>query len=574
LFELKNLPVYCFLTFSIFLVISNAFCYNLSPFIARFLLIATFSILVVATIVINITLINYPRLKAFSIILMLSSFFFLIWRSSLFAPNFIEWGLNSETIFLCQQYDTNHYLVFDSVHSFFFLQPLVLHTLCIIGGFSVISCIYTSLLICGTLSGLIGILVYKTLSQYLRTNNNEKSINLFFSLIAFLMISFAFSERSMKATNFSLTLTLMTLWFLVAKKFRNRRENLILLLFITGITIGDTNGILLLVPLFFLYAVFAKKRTVIIYALIPIYYLMFSAYSYILRLQKYATFAINGFVEFFGEIISGHLPERIIPWRRTISCNYEDAVISSVAYLCLLVISFIVAIILLFIHIRSRKHVKTEKDDVHNQVFLCCLLFWFSITLLTYIGASFKPETSFSDIRTIAFALLSLLLPFVFMSKKTISFIKSQKILLSCLILLMVVSSIRTAYEIYPKSVYDPIYVAEDFRLGSASVYVLDDFLNAYYKTGGIMGDYKVFNRVGVFLSDSYYEKRLLNDTTLGKPFSRFPNKSILIFNVAGTTYPSIYHSREAYISAYNFSLNNSRIYDNGIVVMVVSPHF
>jgi hypothetical protein len=132
----------------------------------------------------------------------------------------------------------------------------------------------------------------------------------------------------------------------------------------------------------------------------------------------------------------------------------------------------------------------------------------------------------------------------------------------------MIVASLRTVYEVYPKSIQDPIYVVEDSRLGSTGIYVLADFLNAHYKMGGIVGDFKVFNRIGRFLPDSQYEKRWLNESTLSKPFVRFPYRSILIFNIAGNEYPSIYHSPETYMAAYNFSISHNRLYDNGIVVI------
>jgi len=568
-FERKDSLVTNFLVaLSTILVVVNAFCYGDSALIARIILIITFLILLSTMSLCGFSNNYSTRIKVVAIILMLSSVFFLIWRSSLFTPRFIEMELNSETILLSHKYATSNHLVFDSAHSYFFLQPVILHCLCSIGGFSSVIAIYVSLFIFGALAGLVGILVYKTLLRYLPTDKRHLPLNLIFPLIAFLMISFAFSERSGKATNFSLMLTLMTLWFLAAKEFRNREESIVLLLLVAGITIGDTNGTLILIPFFLLYPIFARKGTIIVNALIPLSYLMFSAYSYTLRLQKYATFAINGFIESLEEIMLGQLPERVIPWRRTISRTYEDTVICSVAYLSLFALSFVVAIISLHIWLKVRKNTIKDKDDARSQAFLICLLLWLSIAAITYIGASFRPETPSSDIRTITIVLTSLPLPFLLMSKRLISYIESRKVLLFCLMTLMILASMRTVYEVHPKSIQDTIYVVEDSRLGLTSIYILADFLNEHYQTGGIVGDYKIFNRIGKFLPDSQYEKRWLNESTLSKPFTRFPYKSILVFSVAGTTYPSVYHSPEAYMAAYNFSLSHNRLYDNGIVVM------
>ncbi|MEM2130506.1 MAG: hypothetical protein QXZ70_07920 [Candidatus Bathyarchaeia archaeon] len=550
-------------------MIENAICYNGSTWIARIILVITFSVLLTTLIKGEVSNNHSVRVKTVSITLILSSAFFLIWRSSLFMPHFIERNLDSETISLSQQYTSSNHLIFDSAHSYFFLQPLVLHFLCNVGGFSSVVGIYVSLLIYGVLVALIGILVYKTLTRYLRADRQRNPVlNMISPLIAFLAISFAYSERSGYATNFSLLLTLMLLCFLVGRGFKDRRESVILFLLVVGVTIGDTNGILLLIPFFFLYSFFARKITNIVYALIPFAYLILCAQSYTLSLKKYATFAISGFVEFLQEIMLGQLPERVIPWQRTTTRMYEDVVASSMAYLSLLATSLMVIILFMFIWTKKRWQVVKNKEDAFDRACLICLSFWLSIVAVTYIGASFRPETSFSDIRTIVIVLLSLLLPFLLMSKKLISYIKPRKVLLSGLITLIIMASMRTAYEVYPKSIHDPIYAVEDSRLGLTGIYVVDDFLNAYYKFGGIIGDYKLFNRIGRYLPDLQYEKRWLSETALNKPFARFPYKSILVFNVAGTMYPSVYHSHEAYMIAYNFSISHNRLYDNGIVII------
>jgi hypothetical protein len=510
---------------------------------------------------------NSIKLRLISITLLLSSVFFLIWRSFLFAPRLIEISLSSETFRLSQQYNNSNHLVFDSAHAYFFLQPLVLYFLCNIGGFSSVIGTYVSLLIYGVLVALIGISVYKLLIRHLQNCDRKNLVlNAIFTLIAFSLVSFAYSERSGYATNISLLLTLLTLWFFVAKELKNRCKSVTLLLLIVGITLGDTNGVLLLIPFFFLYAVFSRRGTIMVYALIPLSYLFLCAYSYVLSLKKYATFAINGFIEFMQEIICGELPERTVPWQRVSHRIYEDNVVSSISYLSIFAISLVV--VLMFLWTRAKRKAIKNHKDAYSRSGVTVILLWLSIAAITYIGGSVKPETTFSDIRTIVIVLLSLPLPFILMSEKLISYINSRKVLPYCLIILIIMASLRTAYEVYPKSINDPIYVVEDFRLGSTSIRVTADFLNTFYKEGGIIGDYKTFNRISKLLSASQYEKRLLNETTLTIPFARFPYKSILIFNVAGIKYPSIYHPPKAYSVAYNFSTSHNRLYDNGVVII------
>ena len=191
------------------------------------------------------------------------------------------------------------------------------------------------------------------------------------------------------------------------------------------------------------------------------------------------------------------------------------------------------------------------------------------LAVLTYIGASTKPETTFSDIRTIVMVLVSLWLPFLFISRQLIAYINARKVLLVFVMMLLVIASLRTIYEIYPKSIYDPINVAEDSRLGSTSIYVTGDFVKNYHVKGGIIWDYNVLIRIGPQVSSSNYETRLLDEPLLQKTFVLFPEKSILIFSIAGIRYPSIYHSSKAYMTAYNFSIAHNILYNNGVVLIV-----
>jgi hypothetical protein len=553
---------------AVIFVIGNAVSYNSSPLIARVTMVATISILFILMIVGGISKEFSVKLRIISFALFLTSMFFLIWRSTLFKPIAIERILNTETFQLTQRYADGNSLVFDSAHSFFFLDSSVLHSLWTIGGFSNETMIYVTLFVYGILAALIGILVYKKLMEYVNsTGRRNWLLQTFSSLIAFAVIAFAYSERSAYATKFSVLVTLTTLWFLAAAKdLDNRREVTILLLLLIGVTIGDTNGIFILIPFFFVYGLFSRKLIYFGYALIPLSYLLFSAEQYSVTLRRYAFFAYNGLQEFFEKIVGGQAPERLAPWQRVSSRMVQDTIVSSTAYLSLFFISLIIIFFSAFIWIRGRK--KFGIKSVRDRVNIICLLLWFGIAGVTYVGASIMPETSFSDIRTIAIILLSLFLPFVFVSKKLIPYLGKKKFFLVGLMLLFLLASMVTVYPIYPKSSHDPIYAAEDSRLGTIGIYVVADFLLNYSESGGIIFDYKTLNRIGRLIPDSNYEKRFLDTESLWKPFSRFPNRTFVVFNVAGLKYPSIYHSPEAYMAANNYSVTHNRIYDNGIVVV------
>ncbi|MEM2506233.1 MAG: hypothetical protein QXF61_04235 [Nitrososphaeria archaeon] len=385
----------------------------------------------------------------------------------------------------------------------------------------------------------------------------------FIYAIAFSIASFAWSERG-KIPTF---LFLMVMWLVYNDGLKSLKKNVILAILVVSVTLGHTVGFLILIFFFILFSIFSRRNTTIVYALIPIAYLIFSAHSYVISIKKYAVFALEGLQEFLDVFIKGNMPERITPWSRITSLSQSDIYITSAAYISLLLLSFLTALTSIYILLKEKNKIKGNYN-AYLQTSSAYLWIFLSIVLITYVGVTTKHETSFSDIRTIVIIFILLLLPFILTSKRLIERISAKKVFVLAVTALLILATLKTIYDVYPKSIYDPINVVEDNRLGTTSIYALTVFITAHCRGGGIVADYKVLNRIGAFLSDVQYEKRFLNETTLNKPFARYPYQHILIFNTAGTVYPSIYHSQRAYIAAYNFSLSNNRLYDNGVVVI------
>ena len=396
------------------------------------------------------------------------------------------------------------------------------------------------------------------------------------SFLPYLITFSLFSSNNMMFTNVAYRYLGSVLLFLLLFFYHDRncgekprRTFFIVTLILTlGITIGDPTSALLMIPLFVFVPILRKNASSIIYAIIPFIYLFYAATGYVFFIKRYTTFAWEGFVEFFQTILATGFPERVIPWQRVISPTATDAYVTSAAYASLVFLSTIVGLFYTVLWIRNRTRRNGIKRDTLMKANCLSLLIMVAIGLVTYVGASVKPEVPFSDIRTIVMAFSATLLLFSFTSKTLLTKLTSNRVVPAIFLVLLVLSSLRVVYDAYPKSFYDPINVVEDGRLGSASVYVVSDFVNAYYRTGGIVGDYKVLNRIGTLFPSPQYEKRSLNKTTLGKPFEFFPYKSILVFNIAGIKYPSMYHPSDAYIAAYNFSITHNRVYDNGVVVI------
>jgi hypothetical protein len=214
-------------------------------------------------------------------------------------------------------------------------------------------------------------------------------------------------------------------------------------------------------------------------------------------------------------------------------------------------------------------------DEDSNRAHLTCIRSALAVVSImsvvaaaAYIGASITPETTFSDIRTIAFVLPSLMLPFLFTWKPLLALISSRRFLLVLMIILIVMASLRTGYEVYPKSVYDPINVVEDPRLGTDSIYDVGDFIVAHYGSGSITADYKVLNRIQYLIASPQYNRQLLGPRKLTEGYDRGYGRGILVFDIAGIEYPSPFHSTQLYLAAYNFSMTHNRICDNGDVVV------
>jgi len=286
-----------------------------------------------------------------------------------------------------------------------------------------------------------------------------------------------------------------------------------------------------------------------------------------LSIRRYSSFAILGFIDFLNEIIQLEFPERIVPWRRTISLPIWDAYITSVGFLSILLISTIIGLFYLAQWIRKETTTRTAGRSLFANTIGIALLAMTAVAGITYIGASVRSEVTFSDIRTIAMLFASSLLAFSFTPRKLIEFLTQKNTLRLILTVLLLFTSLRQVYGVYPKSIYDPPQVVEDTRLGSSSIYVYAQFHNEYYKSGGLVIDWKTHNRIQEAIQGTDYERRWLNATTLDYPFASSPQKSIIVFNTAGVIIPSVYHPMEAYQAAYNYSLNHNRIYDNGVIV-------
>lgn len=555
--------------FVLALVISSLFSYNSPSLISRTSLFIAFLTVLTSTI-----LLNYWGNKGESILSMLffTSLLFLISHPASIMPYYTENTLNSETFVLASKYSVDKHLVFSSAHSYFFLPSLIIYFLNTICNIPAIGIVFISLSMYVIITTLLGILIFRRIWQLQLDEGHRNIRSILPPIIAFFMVSSLYSERSQLPGSFRplpLFLALLALCFIFSRGLIGRKHMIIVLLLVVGVTFGSTDGIFLLIPFFFLFSMSRRTMTAILYALIPIFYLIYTGYTYTTSLKTYASFTFKGFQVFLEDLAIGQLPKRVIPWQRTTLPTWEDTLITSVTYLSLMIASLVVASISIYYIIAERRKHTIYRFDIILWSSSTCLWLALGLAAMTYIGSSVMPEAIFSDIRTIAIVFVSLLLPFLFLSEHFMRKITANRILLILLAALIILASLRADYEAYPKSIFDPINVVEDPRLGLNSVFSAIRHIDSYYKTGGIISDYIIIIRADILLPYPQYEKRLLNETSLATRFDNFPERSILVFDIEGIKYPSIYHTPEAYEAAYDYSQGHNRIYENGVILII-----
>lgn len=481
---------------------------------------------------------------------------FLFRRYHYMSPNYVEVAALPFTRALAQAYSEAGVLVFKAPNSFVFQHPLVLGFLTSICGIPIRWVVYVSLLLHAVLVALVSI-IFLSFVKSICKNYKRPVSTLIPPIVAFSLVSFAYSERS----ELALPIMFLLMSYLFNGGFTSRTKSATILLLIVGITLGSTTSILVMIPFFLLFSFFRRSTIAIVYSLIPLSYLIFAGQSYTVGLKEYSTFAWEGFLEFLKETIVGKLPERVVPWERSTVPTAGDVRLTSVGYVSLILFAVVVVLIAVFIWVRKRR--SFERND-ENALFLASSVTVFillGIVSLVYIGASVKPEVPFSDIRTIAIVVMTVLMPFLFASHKMLAKIDSSKVLLALLVVLLILASLRTFYESYPKSIYDPINVVEDVRVDSLATYSAGNFLKTFKTEGIIAFDFKTGVRIYPFLSPEIFEYSIFTST--------LTPSTVVVFDMNGLELGSIHTSSQAYGEAYNFTLTENVVYNNGNVTVV-----
>lgn len=534
-------------------VVSELISFQVTSFVSRAVLLTAFFVLVSLMLLWGRW--NRIEQKVFSkkavmfAIFFVVSFSFLLRRHYSLSPIYIEKLVHSQTFLRAQSYGEAEGLVFDLPNSYFFQHPLVLHFLSNICGVPIQWVVNLSLAIHAILVALVGILIFRIVETACK-NCGKATSSLIPSLVSFSLVSFAYSQR----IELALPVMFLLMCYLFNRGLTDKTKGVTILLLTIGITFGSSTSVLVMIPFFFSFAIFRRRVTAIVYGLIPLSYLIYTGYSYMVVLQKHFVFALEGFLDFLAEIMSGRFPERVVPWQRHSVPTVEDMYITSAAYISLFLLSALVVLIAILIWAQRNSYERNDKTSLFRAN-VTTLLLTLGIASLVYIGASVKPEETISDIRTIVVIFITLLMPFLFVSEKMLKRIGRNKVLLALLTTLIVAASLRTFFETYPKSIHDPINAVEDIRVDSLSVYPVGDFLRAFKGEASISFDYKMR-----FLSFEVSQSSLLTST--------LEHTEMVVFDMNGLKLGSLYTSPKAYAEAFNLSVTQNIIYNNGNITI------
>jgi hypothetical protein len=488
------------------------------------------------------------------------SMLFVLRRYLLLLPSRIQLVLGAEIFAVAETMGSSGLISFNNPHSYIFQPPLLLNLLRQTTGLPFAEVFYIKLIIQVIIVAFAAMFFYEIIRKKFDRTEKGIAFNLLPPLLAFSLISFAFSERG----DIGLSLFLLLMCFVFAWDSTDRGFRgmfVVLVLLVVGVTFSSSTAILIMIPFFFAYSVFSRKITWLIFGLIPLSYLSFAGLSYLSRLEDYVFFASQGIGEFFYKFFAGQFSERVLPLSRVVLPMAGDIQVTSIAYVSLLAVAALISVSAFFIWFRRGLFTKYKQNALFSSALLVTVIA-LVLAFVGYVGASVQAETTSSDIRTIAIVFVTLLLPFLFLSKHFLKGITKHKIILLFIAALLVVASLRTFYEPYPISASDPINLVEDPRIDGFAISGARDFLKSAQLEGSVAFDYKTGIRIAYSLSP---------DLELMTFTSELPKTDYVVFDVNGLKFGSLHTTEEAYEAARMLALNQSVIYNNGAIIVVHS---
>jgi hypothetical protein len=540
----------------------------LSPYFARIVLIGVFFLPIVG-------LYYYSRderahhfeakVSRFLAFLGASTFIYFLYNMYHFQP-IAEGVLSSEVILLAKEYARLGYIVRTSSHSYFIQTPYITYVLTSICGLPAI--------FAAVLEQLTIIVFLALLSMYFSQIIRKAVPNnhVLFSMLPYI-IPYAFIASGTRIwvpglqlnyRDIGAYLVILVLGFLFSRGLDQRSDFVVILLLILGLTLGSPTAAIFCILFFTFFTLFAKRVGMSLFIVLPLFYLVTSAALYISSLRYYVTFAWQGISKFLMDVLSGTPLPPIVPWAR-VQVPYGEKYVQTITYFSVLLLGAI--IVLIRILYRRQKRFRVYEDSRFKAVYYSTFIL-LALSAAVTVGVSALPETTFSDIRTIVFLFVLLVLPFIFASRaflQAFTRIKWGMPLLLFVILLSLSTALMKPYDLYPKSSTDAVIQVEDHRLDFTALSYAGDFLFTHYQEGRIYFDWKsrwflfgasIYNQSYTFAGLSYEVYDISQLTQI--------DDSLVVFDKNGVTLPSIRVENTTYLNAYNLSQHANIIYDDG----------
>ena len=405
------------------------------------------------------------------------------------------------------------------------------------------------------LSGLYIFLVTITCVLILQRNENVSFLTLPASLALITNPLMGTLVGTIGYNFFDTPFLFLSLYFLINREKSSRKTSLIILILIIGSSISGTRATIIAIMLFAILAVYSFQWSIVVYSIIPLAYLLYSAWNYVMKLS-YLMDIIQALKTFFFEAFSWS-EMRILPTQRTQLTTYADVLISIIGSLSLIILSFLLMIYLLL-------HFKLKvKERSLSYALITTLLYIQTLFAIFYIGGSVLPEQTVSDVRILLLPLSYWVLPFISLLEG--EKIKRNKILSIILVVLLSFSSFFTIGHIYPKSFQDPINVVEDLRLNREQTLYFAHFAKVYLKDS-FYADYATLRIISPFF---FYSKTPTIPTLL--PAKKNGILGLVVFNIDGLKYGSLYYTKSYYESLYDSSIKEtSLLYNSGKVFVIL----
>jgi len=447
-----------------------------------------------------------------------------------------------------------------SAHSSFFQTPFLLFVLVSVTGLSTPLAAVCLIIFYFFLIGFLGVYV----SQVICSKATEKT-----AFVAYLATFSLISAASLMETNIpyryigSLILPLAG-FFLIKQTVQSKSSFTVFLLLIVAITLGDPVSSLLMIPLFLLYAFYTRDFILgMLTTGIPLSYIAFTGQLYLLSWKSYFVSAWSGIGTFAQELYVGKFTPRVLPWHRALSITSDDNSVATIGFLSLILLAVLLSLLsLTLLRRKNNRILYRNKGDsfvraatIYVAVLLCAVF-------VVYIGISVTPESPFSDTRTTVIGYLSFFIIFLFASKALFHSVNTKKLLVIAIVCLLVLSSLRVVYRAYPKSGSDPVLAVESNQMDLMAVGYGYQFLASHYVNGSLVRDYKTGVSDLSFIVEKPSRQYQLSASTVNL------KGDMLLLDLNGLKYPSIYIPSDVYQAAFDASLNESVVYNNGAIII------